>query len=261
MDPDRLARHQVGGVRRRVEPLARPAPRGEPEGGSAVDPQPRAVRAAEPRPPHVRPRAVLLRTYVRGLHRVHGHGVPADARRGPGVRVRLARPAAEPLRLAQLPWYVEVHPEPGQGARPVALRRHRHRQGQPFAVRRPAVLHAEPEAARGRCEPCPYDQRVAPDPHLVHPVAHPVQADPPPQRPVPHLALPGCALVVVGRRAPHIEPGTLDAEAAQRAERTGGGVEDAGAQHEGRPLAGSRRGAARPFPFGFAARQRACRVG
>lgn len=190
---------EVGAMGGRVQLLGGPAAGGEPELGVALDPQ-----SADLRPTDVRPGAVLLRPDIRGLHSIDSRLPAADCRRRPGVRIRFARPAAEPPHTVG-GRQSEEDAEPGQRHRPVAVGGHGDGELEAVAIRGPAVDRDRAELPGRRGHSGAYGQRLAVHVHCVQAVPHTVQTERAPQRAVADVALPGGVVVVVGGRPPDVQ--------------------------------------------------------
>ncbi len=245
MQPQVVARPQIRGVAGRGQLLGRPPAGGEEEVRIALDPQARAVRTGQLRPAHTGPRTVLLRPHIRRLERVHRHRPAADPCGRPGVRIALARPAAEPRRQAQAPAHPHPHSEPRQRNRPVALGIDAQLQSQHVPLCRPAVDRAQRQRGTGRGDPGPYHHGVRAGLDGIDAVPHPVQADPPPLGGRPRPRLPGSGLVVVGRRAPDVQPGAADPDAVQIGQHPRAGIEGPRAEDDHIALTAARCGGGR----------------
>ena len=168
--------------------------------------------------------AVLLRHQVRRLEVVDRGREAADAGGERGVRVGLPRAAAEPLDAAEPRRDGEAHAQAREREAPLAVGDDLERQRQ---RRRPRRSRRRWRAARGRtprrrrgcgrraCRPRLLDRERA--------VAHPVQAVRAPER--PELLGPVIALVVVGRRAPDVEPRPDHRQRAEPAQHPGPRIE------------------------------------
>ena len=143
--------------------------------GCALHPQPRAAPVGDGRPAHVGAVAVLLRPDVRRLELVDRRREAPDAGGAAGVRVRLARAAAEPLDAVERGREREPQAEPGQREGPVALGADVERQHQPLAGGRPGVGREQTAVPRRGADPRAHDERAGAGLDRDHPVAHAVQ--------------------------------------------------------------------------------------
>ncbi|CAM5318851.1 hypothetical protein SALBM311S_07952 [Streptomyces alboniger] len=182
VEEDPVGRSEVGRVPGRLQVSCGPAASGE---GEAREPhglhaQCGAVTAAQLRPSDVRPGSVLLRHHVRGLQSVHCRREAADPRRRPAVRVRLARPEAEPPDLAQPARHRHAYAEPRQSTGPVARRLDADGERQARFVGGPPVLDRHPGRLGRRRHPRTHQYSVRTVRHLVDAVQQPVQTRPAP---------------------------------------------------------------------------------
>ena len=112
-----VVRDQIGRVAGGGEGFGRPGPDGQREVRAALQ----AQTAAQHGPADVGARAVLLRHQVWRRQRVDAGAEAADARGEPAVRVRLPRPAAEPLHAVERARNREAHAEAREREAPFAV--------------------------------------------------------------------------------------------------------------------------------------------
>ena len=189
---------------------------------------PRAARrrpVGELRPAHLGAVAVLLRAYVRRLELVDGRGEAPDA--GREARVRYASPGPRPNHSSRPSAAGSAirRPSRGSGNRPLALRLDRHRAARarrrrPSTCRSRSSPRSEPAAATRVRTTSPSAVELDRDDAVAHRGAARARATP------RELARRG-ADVVVGRRAPHVEPRSVERERAEPAQHARRRVEHA----------------------------------
>ena len=196
-----------------AERLGRPRPHGELEVRAALEAQPARASVA-PTGPRCARRSPAASGTASAARRPTREKRPTRAARR-DVRVGLARPAAEPLDAVQRRGHREAHAEPRQREAPTRGPGTTS-SAAPAApsVGGPRVGREQAEVGRRPARPgCGRRarRRVALDRDRA--VAHPVQAVRPPQR--RELLRPVVALVVVGRRAPHVQPRPVSSSDAE----------------------------------------------